>query len=60
MGIFECSLIGLIFLADVYATSRAIKSYRRFNKQIKEINCYDLRKAITHMREDVEIRKSQH
>lgn len=58
MGTFEYSILGIAFVANMYASVRAIKSYRKFRKRIKDIDCYEIRKDITHLAEGIELRKS--
>ena len=57
MGTFEYAMLGIAFAANTYATVRAIKSYRNFNKRLKEIDCYEIRQNAARVAEYIELRK---
>ena len=52
------ALLTTALIGNVYASIQAIKSYSRFNKCIKVIDCYELRQDVKHLAEAIELRQS--
>ena len=51
------TLLGIAILGNVYATVRAVRSYSKFNKAVKSVNCRELRKEVQHLTEAIKLRE---
>lgn len=51
-------LFGAAVMLDVVASIKIVKSYVKFNKTLKEINAFELRREANRITEETEIRKA--
>lgn len=51
------ALLWVAILGNTYATIRAVRSYSKFNKTVKAVNCRELRQDVQHLTEAINLRE---